>query len=242
MPPLLSVIIPALNEEHRLPKNLRHILEFLDVQTYPSEVLVVDSGSQDRTSAVVERLLSENPSLRLFREEERGKGRAVRRGMLEAEGQYRFICDADLSMPIENVNSFLPPQLEGFDIAIASREVPGAIRYNEPAYRHWIGRGFNLLVRLLAVPQFHDTQCGFKCFRAEVAEELFSIQRLQGWGFDVEVLFLAMKRGHGVVEVPIPWYFNSDSRVRLLKDSVGMFTDLIQIRRNWRMGIYGPHE
>ncbi len=242
MPPLLSVIIPALNEEHRLPKTLQRVLEFFETQTYPSEVLVVDSGSQDRTSEVVERLLSKNPSLRLFREEERGKGRAVRRGMLEADGQYRFICDADLSMPIENVNSFLPPKLEGFDIAIASREAPGAVRYDEPSFRHWIGRGFNLLVRLLAVPQFQDTQCGFKCFRAEIAEELFSIQRLQGWGFDVEVLFLAMKRGHRVVEVPIPWYFNADSRVRLLKDSLGMFTDLIQIRRNWRMGLYGPRE
>ena len=242
MPPLLSVIIPALNEEHRLPKNLRRVLDFLDAQSFPSEVLVVDSGSDDRTSAIVEKFIPVTPNLRLFREEERGKGRAVRRGMLEAGGQYRFICDADLSMPIENINSFLPPKLEGFDIAIASREVPGAVRYNEPAYRHWIGRGFNLLVRLLAVPQFHDTQCGFKCFRAEVAEELFSMQRLQGWGFDVEVLFLAMKRGHRVVEVPIPWHFNPDSRVRLLPDSIGMFTDLIQIRRNWRKGIYGPRE
>ncbi len=242
MPPLLSVIIPALNEEDRLPKNLRRVLDFLDTQSYSSEVLVVDSGSQDRTSEVVEQFIPETPDLRLFREDERGKGRAVRRGMLEAEGQYRFICDADLSMPIENMNSFLPPKLEDFDIAIASREVPGAVRYNEPAYRHWIGRGFNLLVRLLAVPQFHDTQCGFKCFRAEVAEELFAIQRLQGWGFDVEVLFLATKRGHRVVEVPIPWYFNADSRVRLLPDSIGMFTDLIQIRRNWRKGVYGPHK
>lgn len=240
MPPFLSVIIPALNEEHRLPDNLRCVLDFLDTQTYQSEVIVVDSGSQDQTSAVVEQFISQSSRLRLFREPERGKGRAVRRGMLEAEGQYRFICDADLSMPIENVSSFLPPKLEGFDIAIASREVPGAIRYNEPAYRHWIGRGFNLLVRLLAVPQFHDTQCGFKCFRADVAEELFSMQRLQGWGFDVEVLFLALKRHHRVVEVPIPWYFNPDSRVRLLQDSIGMFTDLIQIRLNWRKGLYGP--
>jgi dolichyl-phosphate beta-glucosyltransferase len=242
VPPLLSVIIPALNEEHRLPKNLKRVLDFLDAQSFPSEVLVVDSGSHDRTSAIVEKFIPETPNLRLFREEERGKGRAVRRGMLEAGGQYRFICDADLSMPIENINSFLPPKLADFDIAIASREVPGAVRYNEPAYRHWIGRGFNFLVRLLAVPQFHDTQCGFKCFRAEVAEELFSIQRLQGWGFDVEVLFLAMKRGHRVVEVPIPWYFNPDSRVRLLPDSIGMFTDLIQIRRNWRKGVYAPPE
>ena len=107
-----------------------------------------------------------------------------------ARGEYRFICDADLSMPIEEVNRFLPPVLEGYDIAIASREAPGAVRYGEPAYRHWIGRIFNALVRSLAVPHFQDTQCGFKCFRASVAEDLFSVQRLDGWTFDVEVLFI----------------------------------------------------
>jgi glycosyltransferase involved in cell wall biosynthesis len=240
--PLLSIIIPALNEEHRLPENLRRVLEFVNSQSYASEVIVVDSGSDDQTSAVVERFIPEHANLRLIREELRGKGRAVRRGMLEASGEYRFICDADLSMPIENVNNFLPPALEDFDIAIASREVPGAVRYDEPAYRHWIGRGFNLLVRLLAIPQFHDTQCGFKCFRGEVADDLFPVQQLQGWGFDVEVLFVALKRGYRVVEIPIPWYFNPDSRVRLLQDSFGMFAELIQIRRNWKKGIYEPRD
>ncbi len=242
MSPLLSIIIPALNEEHRLPENLRRVLDFVKAQSYASEVIVVDSGSEDQTSAVVERLIPEHDNLRLYREALRGKGRAVRRGMMEASGEYRFICDADLSMPIENVNNFLPPALEDFDIAIASREVPGAVRYDEPAYRHWIGRGFNLLVRLLAIPQFHDTQCGFKCFRGEVAEDLFSIQQLQGWGFDVEILFVAIKRGYRVVEVPIPWYFNPDSRVRLLPDSFGMFAELIQIRRNWKQGLYEPRD
>jgi glycosyltransferase involved in cell wall biosynthesis len=242
LPPLLSIIIPALNEEHRLPGNLRRVLDFLKDQAYSSELIVVDSGSQDQTSAVVEQFIPENANLHLYREELRGKGRAVRRGMIEAKGQYRFICDADLSMPIKNVNKFLPPTLEDFDIAIASREVPGAVRYHEPAYRHWIGRGFNLLVRLLAIPQFHDTQCGFKCFRGEIAEDLFSVQQLQGWGFDVEVLFVAVKRGYRIVEVPIPWYFNPDSRVRLLQDSIGMFGELIQIRRNWKKGIYAPRD
>lgn len=242
MSPLLSIIIPALNEEHRLPGNLQRVLDFLKGQTYSSEVIVVDSGSQDRTSAVVETFMPEHPNLRLYREELRGKGRAVRRGMMETKGEYRFICDADLSMPIENVNSFLPPRLGDFDIAIASREVPGAVRYNEPAYRHWIGRGFNLLVRLFAIPQFHDTQCGFKCFRGEVAEDLFSVQQLQGWGFDVELLFVAVKRGYRIIEVPIPWYFNPDSRVRLVQDSIGMFTELIQIRRNWQKGRYAPKD
>jgi dolichyl-phosphate beta-glucosyltransferase len=242
VPPLLSIIIPAFNEEHRLPDSLRRVLDFLGTQPYASEVIVVDNGSQDGTSTIVEQIMQGHPSLRLIREPARGKGLAVRRGMLETEGDFRFICDADLSMPIENVNDFLPPKLEDFDIAIASRELPGAVRYNEPAYRHWVGRGFNLLVRLLAVPQFHDTQCGFKCFRAEASKDLFSIQRLQGWSFDVEVLFLALKHGYRVVEVPIPWYFNPDSRVRLVRDSIEMFTDLIKIRTNWRRGIYGPRD
>lgn len=238
MAPFLSLIIPAHNEERRLPKTLSTVQQFLASQAYPSEVLVVENGSQDRTAQVVQAFAQEHPSFRLLREARRGKGLAVRRGMLEASGEYRFICDADLSMPIEQVNRFLPPARTEFDIAIASREVPGAVRYGEPTYRHWIGRVFNTLVRLLALPDFHDTQCGFKCFTASAAEALFPLQRLEGWSFDVEVLFLAVKRGCRVVEVPIPWYYNPGSRVSLLRDSWLMFTDLLRIRRNWRRGVY----
>lgn len=137
--PFLSLIIPAYNEEQRLPRTLTQIQAFLSEQPYESEVLVVENGSQDRTAAVAEEFA---PAVRLLREPNRGKGLAVRRGMLEASGDFRFICDADLSMPIEEVNRFLPPKLDDYDIAIASREVPRAVRYNEPAYRHWIGRTF----------------------------------------------------------------------------------------------------
>lgn len=239
MAPFLSLIIPAHNEERRLPKTLSTVQQFLTAQSYPSEVLVVENGSRDRTAQVVQAFAQEHPSVRLLQESRRGKGLAVRRGMLEASGEYRFICDADLSMPIEEVNRFLPPTLTEFDIAIASREVPGAVRYGEPAYRHWIGRVFNTLVRLLALPDFHDTQCGFKCFTAAAAEALFPLQRLEGWSFDVEVLFLAVKRDCRVVEVPIPWYYIPGSRVSLFRDSWLMFTDLLRIRRNWRRGVYG---
>lgn len=240
MPPLLSIIIPAHNEEHRLPSSLEKVLSFLITQPYQAEVLIIENGSQDRTAEVAQEFVEHRPNVFLLREPLPGKGLAVRRGMMEAKGEYRFICDADLSMPIEEVNCFIPPQLQDFDIAIASREVPGAIRYNEPLYRHWIGRGFNLLVRILATPGVHDTQCGFKCFKAEVAEELFKIQVLDGWAFDVEVLFIALKRGCKLVEVPIPWYYISGSRVRLFRDALAMFSDLIRIRRNWRRGVYGP--
>lgn len=233
--PFLSLIIPAYNEEQRLPGTLEKVQAFLGEQSYDAEVLVVENGSSDRTAAVAERF---TPGVRLLRESRRGKGLAVRRGMLEATGEYRFICDADLSMPIEEVSQFLPPRLEGYDIAIASREIPGAVRYNEPAYRHWIGRVFNLLVRTLAVPGIQDTQCGFKCFTAGAAQSLFPLQRIDGWTFDVEVLFIALKFGYRVTEVPIHWHHFRGSRVRLFRDSWLMFTDLFRIRQNWRGGLY----
>ena len=240
MPPLLSIIIPALNEEDRLPESLTKVVGFLEDQAYPAEVLVVDNGSTDRTAAIGQEFAARHSNLRLLQDPHRGKGLAVRRGLLAAQGEYRFICDADLSMPIEEVSRFLPPALEGYDIAIASRETPGAVRYGEPAYRHWIGRVFNRAVKLLAVPGFEDTQCGFKCFRAQAGEDLFRVQRLDGWTFDVEVLFIALRRGYRVVEVPIPWYYNPGSRIRPVRDAFGMLADLFRIRANWRRGLYAP--
>jgi glycosyltransferase involved in cell wall biosynthesis len=203
-------------------------------------VVVVENGSQDRTAQVAELFARRHANVRLLREAHPGKGRAVRRGILAALGEYRFICDVDLSMPIEQVARFLPPAQAGAAIVIASREAPGAVRYNEPAHRHWIGRGFNLLVRLLAVPGLQDTQCGFKCFRADAAEELFRLQVLNGWTFDVEVLFLARRRGYRIIEIPIPWTHIPGSRVRLARDSFAMLADLLRIRWYAARGRYGP--
>ncbi|MCX8025796.1 MAG: glycosyltransferase family 2 protein [Thermanaerothrix sp.] len=237
--PLLSIIIPAYNEEHRLPGTLQAIHDFLAGQPYTAEVLVVENGSTDATLAVAQAYAARLPYLRVFHEDIRGKGWAVRRGMLAAVGAYRFICDADLSMPINEVNRFLPPQLPPeVDIAIASREAPGARRYGEPEYRHLAGRVFNWMVRLLALPGLQDTQCGFKMFRAAVAEDLFRHQTITGWTFDVEVLFIARRRGYKIVEIPIPWYFNPESKVRLWRDARQMFLDLLTIRRNARRGLY----
>jgi glycosyltransferase involved in cell wall biosynthesis len=236
----LSIIVPALNEERRLPSSLKKIIAFLEQQPFSSELIVVDNGSQDRTAEIVLEFAKDYPALRLIQTAERGKGLAVRLGMLAAKGEYRFICDADLSMPIEEVSHFLPPEQTAYDVAIASREIPGSVRYHEPVLRHWVGRVFNGLVRYLAVPGFQDTQCGFKCFRAAVAQDLFSVQRLNGWTFDVEVLHIALRRGYRVIEVPISWYYNPGSRIRLLKDSWDMFTDLFRIRRNYRQGLYAP--
>ena len=233
-----SIIIPAHNEEHRLPATLQTVDAYLARQAYSSEVLVVENGSQDFTAVVTEAFASEHPRVRLIRESRRGKGLAVRRGMLEAAGQYRFVCDADLSMPIEEVAKFLPPKLEAYEVAIGSREAPGARRYNEPAYRHVMGRVFNSLVKFFAVPGYEDTQCGFKCFRGEAAADIFSVQALDGMSFDVEALYIARKRGYRIVEVPIDWYYMSESRVRLVEDSLRMFSDILAIRRNWRTGKY----
>ncbi len=239
--PFLSIIIPAHNEESRLPQTLTQIATFLQTQAYSAEIVVVENGSTDRTLELARDFERRMPNLRALHERGRGKGLAVRRGMLEAEGEYRFICDADLSMPIAEVNRFIPPWLPDLDIAIASREAPGAIRFNEPAYRHFTGRVFNTLVRLTALPGLQDTQCGFKCFRGVVADEIFPLQTITGWTFDVEVLYIARRRGYRIVEIPIPWYFDSHSKVRVIKDSLRMAMDLLAIRRNARHGLYN-HE
>lgn len=234
MGPLLSIIIPAYDEEERLPSTIQKILDFVDRQDFDVELLVIDNGSRDRTAAIVREAAREHSNVFLYQEATAGKGLAVRRGMLQAIGEFRFICDADLSMPIDEVLKFLPPRLENIDIAIGSREAPGAVRHDEPLYRHWVGRAFNALVGLIAVRGFKDTQCGFKCFRAAVADDLFGVQQLDGWTFDVEVLFIALKRGYSVVEVPINWYFFPSSRIRVFRDSINMFLDLFRIRRNWQ--------
>ncbi|MBI3361121.1 MAG: glycosyltransferase family 2 protein [Chloroflexi bacterium] len=235
------MIIPAHNEEKRLPDTLAKIEDFLARQTYGGEIVVVENGSRDRTAAVVEEFAETHPNVRLIAETRRGKGLAVREGMRAARGEFRFICDADLSMPIDEVNKFLPPALDSYDVAIGSREAPGARRYDEPLYRHWMGRVFSNLVKVFAFGGFEDTQCGFKCFRANAARDLFEAQVLDGMSFDVEVLFIALRRGYKIVEVPIDWYYMSESRVRLVGDSLRMLADIMTVRRNWREGRYHAH-
>jgi glycosyltransferase involved in cell wall biosynthesis len=236
--PLLSIIIPAHNEEKRLPRTLEQVFAFLKEQTYSAEVLVVENGSTDRTLAIAQDFASNQPNLRVVRSAESGKGLAVRLGMLEAKGDLRFMCDADLSMPIEEVNRFLPPAVADFDIAIGSREVKGARRFNEPIHRHLGGRLINLIIRLLILPQLQDTQCGFKCFRGQVAEELFRRQTLDGWSFDIELLFVAARRGYRVVEIPVDWYYRQESKVSAVRDALRMITDIFRVRANARAGAY----
>jgi len=235
--PFLSIIIPAYNEESRLPQSLDQILSWRQTVPYEVEVDVVENGSTDRTTEVAEEYARHHPGVRILHSA-KGKGVAVREGMLGGRGEYLFICDSDLSMPIAEVEKFLPPQLVGYDVVIGSREAPGAVRYNEPRYRHIMGRVFNLIVRLLAIPGFQDTQCGFKLFQRDVAASVFLRQRVTGWTFDVEALYLALKEGARVAEVPIHWYFNADSRVEPVRDTWNMVMDVLRIRVNdWR-GLY----
>ena len=236
--PFLSIVVPAHNEENRLPEMLGKVDHFLADQPYASEVVIVENGSKDRTLEIARSYESRMPNLRVFHEEQSGKGRAVRRGMLEARGEYRIFCDVDFSMPISEIDRFIPPMLKNVEVAIASREAPGAVRYGEPAYRHLAGRAFNTLVRWIILPNLQDTQCGFKCIKGEVAPEIFSRQTMMGWSFDVEVLFMAQCWGYKIVEIPIPWYYDPHSRVRLFSDSWNMFRDMLTIRKNARRGLY----
>jgi len=237
-PPFLSIVIPAYNEESRLPQTLPKVADFVESQPYEAEVLVVDDGSMDRTAAIVEAFAAKHPAIRLVRAEHGGKGHAVKAGMRQARGEFAFLCDADLAMPITELPKFLPPRQNHYHVAIGSREAEGAVRYNEPAYRHLMGRVFNWLVKVVAVPGFEDTQCGFKCFHASVIPDLFVHQTIDGFGFDVEVLYIAQKRAYKIIEVPIHWYYQTESKVHPVRDTIRMFQDLIRVRQNDRLGLY----
>lgn len=236
--PFLSVIIPAYNEETRIIDTLTKVVDYLGSQSHRWEVAVVDDGSVDSTATLVRAFAEEHPEVQLIEVAHGGKGWAVNHGMLWTKGHYRFLCDADLSMPIEQISRFLPGEGPPSDIAVGSREMAGARRIGEPYRRHLMGRIFNLLVRLLAVRGLSDTQCGFKLFRGDVAQELFRLQRLRGFGFDVEILFLARKRRFRVSEVAIDWHYRPESKVRPLKDSLAMSLDILRIRWNSLMRVY----
>lgn len=236
--PFLSIIIPAYNEENRLLDTLQEVAEFLPSLPFSAEVLVVENGSNDRTWEIAREFDLRYDNFRALQEHQRGKGLAVRRGMLEAVGEYRFMCDADLSMPLDEIIRFLPPSLTNFDVAIGSREAQGSVRYNEPLHRHWGGRMVNFLIRLLVLPGMQDTQCGFKCFHGSVANILFSQQTLGGLSFDIEILFIAKKAGFRIVEIPIPWYFNTDSKVDPGRDAIRMVMDILKVRWNALRGVY----
>ena len=232
--PALSVVVPALNEEDRLPRTLERIASHLARRGGDYEVLVVDDGSRDRTAA-----RAESAGATVLRNEtNRGKGFAVRRGMLAARGARRLMTDADLSTPIEELDRLGARMDEGHDVVVGSRALPGSrIEVRQPWYRENSGRLFNVFVRALAVPGVMDTQCGFKLFSAAAARDVFSAARLDGFSFDVEALFLARKKGYRIAEVPVVWRNDAASRVSLLRGFLA-FPDLVRIRANDWCGHY----
>ncbi len=236
--PMLSIVIPVHNEEERLPPAMAQIDAFLKAQSYAAEVIIVENGSHDRTFEIAQEFERTLPYVRAVQVSTRGKGLAVKAGMLVAAGDYRFICDVDLSMPIEEIVKFLPPQAEHCQVIIATREGKGAVRVGEPEYRHLIGRVNNLIIKLTILRGFEDTQCGFKMFTRDAADDLFQVQRMTGIGFDIELLFVAKKRGYSICERPITWYFNAESKMRLVQDSLKLLSEIWEIRRNWGKGVY----
>lgn len=234
----LSVVIPAYNEERRLPDTLDVVRAFLATKAYAWEIIVADDGSTDATAAIVAGTAQIDQRVRLVRLPHRGKGWAVKNGMLAAHGEYRFLCDADLSMPIEQVDRLLPAADAPSDIVIGSREAPGARRIGEPRRRWLMGRVFNTMTRILAAPGIADTQCGFKVFRAAAAESLFPLQTLDGFAFDAEILFLARRRGFRVAEIGIDWHYRAESKVRPIRDGWRTLRDLVIIRYRSLTGRY----
>ena len=236
--PDLSIVVPAYNEESRLPPAVELIRDYLDRQPWSAEVLIVENGSVDRTAKLADEAARSDGRFHALHTTGRGKGLAVRTGMLASSGKVAIFCDVDFSMPIEAVGALRSAVIAGSEIAIASREVAGAHRIGEPAHRHLMGRAFNRLVRVLALPDLQDTQCGFKAFRGDVAHELFARSVVDGWAFDVEVLFVARRRGYRISEVPITWRYDASSRVHPFRDTITMLRELMQIRKNAREGRY----
>jgi dolichyl-phosphate beta-glucosyltransferase len=234
-PPKLSVIIPAYNEEQRLPATLDRIAAYLETQPWLYEIVVADDGSSDGTCGVVEAAIARNPSIRLVRyTPNRGKGYAVRYGMPRARGECLLMCDADLSTPIEEVEKLWKRLDDGAEIAIGSRALRESnLAVHQPFLREMIGRAFNLVVRLLAVPGIADTQCGFKLFRREAALALFPQLTLDGWCFDVETLYLARRLGYRIDEVPVTWVNSPNTKVNVLRDFRRTVSELLRIRSTW---------
>ena len=241
IPPFLSVIVPAYNEDAGIAHTISAVAAEIDRLGVDAELIVVDDGSKDRTASIVAKASRADRRVRLVRAPHAGKGAAVRRGMLEARGAWRFFADADLSMPISELSRFTGTggEAPSGDVIIGSREAPGAVRLGEPWFRHAIGRLFNWAARLLVLRGVNDTQCGFKLFSARAAESLFTLQRIDGFGFDVEILFLARRAGLVVREIPVTWEYGRDSKVSLASGARG-FLDLFTIRWNQVRGAYPP--
>jgi len=236
----LSVIIPAYNEEKRLPRTLEEINNYLKKQNFEFEIIVVSDGSTDRTCEVVENLKSQIPNLKLICEKiNRGKGYGVKIGMLNARGKYRLFTDADNSTPISEIEKFWTEFEKGADVVIASREIKGAILDPpQPLFRRFVGEVFKYLRKIIVgLWEIEDTQCGFKCFKGEIAEKIFPKAKIERFAFDPEILLIAKRMGFKIKEVPVYWKNDLQSKVKF-KSMIKMLIDLFKIRFNLLKGKY----
>ena len=244
-------MIPAYNEQARIASTIKALIDYLaiwstETPSRPWELIVVSDGSTDETVRIVSEIAESDDHVRLIDTPHGGKGAAVRRGMDEASGAWRFLCDADLSMPADNLGRFFTGSAQNsgtgddqpeFDVSIGSREASGARRFAEPRSRHIKGRLFNYAVKVLALRGIEDTQCGFKLFSAESAIKLFPYQSLDGWAFDVELLVMAKKAGFSVGEVPIDWYYVEGSKMTLSRGILAVL-DVARVGMNNLFGKY----
>tara|TARA_Y100001970_G_scaffold68675_4_gene87554 strand:+ start:55437 stop:56183 length:747 start_codon:yes stop_codon:yes gene_type:complete len=234
----LSIVIPAYNEELRIEKTISNLVSYFSKCSYNWEIIVVDDGSLDSTCEIVLNFISNDSRIKLFQLNHLGKGSAVRKGMHESKGDWKFLCDADLSMDINNFSRFLSDSSSpNYDICIASREVEGSIRFNEPMIRHIKGRLFNYAVKVFTLMGIQDTQCGFKLFSKKSSNILFSNQKFNGWAFDVEILVIARQSGFTIKEIPISWYYKEGSKMTLIKGFLAV-VDVAKIGLNSLLGRY----
>jgi dolichyl-phosphate beta-glucosyltransferase len=232
LPPTYSIVIPAYNEGQRLGATLESVLAYVHAQAWDAEVLVVNDGSRDNTADIVRSFAERDPVLRLLENPgNRGKGYSVRNGMLNARGQILLFSDADLSSPIEEAPKLFAALAEGADIAIGSRWLRAETQtQRQSLHRQLFGRVFNLMLRMTLGLKFKDTQCGFKAFKRPAAQTIFPLQRIERWGFDPEILFLARKFGFQVKEIPVLWGHSGDSRINPLLDGARMFQEMLHVR------------
>ena len=237
----LSVVIPAYNEEGMIQATLEDVERYLRTCGLSHEILVVDDGSTDRTVEIVRALMERLPSVRWVQSDHLGKGGAVKHGMLEARGAYVLFMDADQSTRIEEVQKYLPWLRDGYDVVIGSRKMPGAtVRVHQPPLREAMGKVFTWLTNRLLGIRVSDVTCGFKCFQAQASRAIFQLQRVNGWGFDAEVLFIARRRGCRIKEVPVVWADDATTKVRLANDALRSLKELLGIRLGAWRGWY-PH-
>jgi dolichyl-phosphate beta-glucosyltransferase len=247
----LSLIVPAYNEEKRLPATLERLAQYLAARDFSYELLVVDDGSRDGTREVVRDFASTRSWVRLVQYDDekgrpinRGKGYAIRQGVLASAGRDVLFSDADLSTPVEEMEKLLPPIARGeCDIAIASRALPGSdLALHQPWYREMMGRSFNIVVQTVIGTSIVDTQCGFKAFRGEVARKLFGLSQIDGFGFDTEIIYLARKFGYRVEEIGVTWRHKDDSRVNPILAPLAMLREVFEVRINDIRGLYDESE